>query len=128
MMEDIVVYCPWSMVNVQCRRINADAAADASSSHHFSSRQIEGIRLSVVIPSAGAGSERRSTARQICQKEQNLSVRHQHVRWCWLGTALDGQTDKSKRKEFICLSSTRPLVLAKQKEQNLSVCRQHICC
>ena len=51
------------------------------------------ICLSVINTSAGAGSERRSTARQISQKEKNLSVCHQHVRWCW-----------QNKKNRICLS------------------------
>jgi hypothetical protein len=68
------------------------------------------IRLSVVNPSTIAGSERRSTARQI----------------------------QSKRTEFVCPSSTRSLSLARngarqpdrfsQKEQNSSVRRQPVHC
>ena len=34
------------------------------------------------------------------QKEQNSSVRRQPVRCCWLGTALDGQTDSVKKNRI----------------------------
>jgi hypothetical protein len=55
-----------------------------------------------------AFSRRRLAARQIGRKEQrteSLSIVHPFaVRW--LGTALDGQTDKLKLTEFVCPSST----------------------
>ena len=76
------------------------------------------IRLYVVNPSAVGGSERRSTAGQISQKEQNSSVRRQPVRCRLLGTALDGQTDQSKRTDFFCPSSTSPLSAGSLVEHN----------
>jgi hypothetical protein len=92
-----------------------------------------GIRLSVVNPSAVAGS--RNGARrpdEFSQKEQNSSVRRQPVRCRRLGTTLDGQTNSVRP------SSTRPLSLARndarrpdefyQKEQNSSVHRRFVCC
>jgi hypothetical protein len=98
------------------------------------------IRLSVVDPSAVAGSELRSTARSIqskstefvcpsstrplslarncarrpevfSQKVQNSSVRRQPVRCRWLGTALDGQT-YSVKKYRIRLSVVNPSAVA----------------
>ena len=45
-----------------------------------------------------------------------------------LGTTLDGQTDKLKRTEFVCPSSTRRSTARQisQKEQNSSVLRRQI--
>ena len=51
------------------------------------------IRLSIVNPSAVAGSERRSTARRI----QNSSVHRYQSALRRLGTALDGQTNSVKK-------------------------------